>query len=115
MKERLGKPEKRMVGNHCIEPSKRERGRERERERQTDRECFFYFLIRRRNIKEQEKMIRKIFDNLIGLDHPNIVKFHKYWTEMAEANMEKPRVVSLGPKLLAKVNDDASLTIRPNE
>ena len=50
---------------------------------------------RRRNIKEQEKMIRKIFENLIGLDHPNIVKFHKYWTEMAEANMEKPRVVSL--------------------
>ena len=40
-------------------------------------------------------MIRKIFENLIGLDHPNIVKFHKYWTEMAEANMEKPRVVSL--------------------
>ena len=50
--------------------------------------------VRRRNIKEQEKMIRKIFENLIGLDHPNIVKFHKYWTEMAEASMEKPRVVS---------------------
>ena len=40
---------------------------------------------------EREAMILSEFD------HPNIVKFHKYWTEMAEANMEKPRVVSWGP------------------
>ena len=25
--------------------------------------------------------IRQVFDNLIQLDHPNIVKFHKYWTD----------------------------------
>ena len=36
----------------------------------------------------QEK-IRQVFDNLIQLDHPNIVKFHKYWTD---ASADKPRV-----------------------
>ena len=63
----------------------------------------FSYPSRRRNIKEQEKMIRKIFENLIKLDHPNIVKFHKYWTEMAEANMEKPRVVR-SPRCMCTLN-----------
>ncbi|CAC5412887.1 NRBP [Mytilus coruscus] len=34
-----------------------------------------------RNLKAQEDKIRQVFDNLIQLDHPNIVKFHKYWTD----------------------------------
>lgn len=34
-----------------------------------------------RNLLAQEDKIRQVFDNLIQLDHPNIVKFHKYWTD----------------------------------
>ena len=36
----------------------------------------------------QEK-IKQVFDNLIQLEHANIVKFHKYWTD---TKMDKPRV-----------------------
>ena len=39
-------------------------------------------------VKFQDK-IRQVFDNLIQLDHPNIIKFHKYWTDTKQ---EKPRV-----------------------
>ena len=28
----------------------------------------------------QEKL-KQVFDNLIQLDHANLVKFHKYWTD----------------------------------
>ena len=48
-----------------------------------------------KKFKAQEDKLRSVFEILTLIDHPNIVKFHKYWTEMAEANMEKPRVVSL--------------------
>lgn len=44
----------------------------------------------RKNLKAQEEKIRQVFDNLTQLEHPNIVKFHKYWME---TNAEKPRVV----------------------
>jgi len=30
-----------------------------------------------------------VFDNLIELEHPNISKFHKYWTDV---NKDRPRV-----------------------
>jgi nuclear receptor-binding protein len=43
----------------------------------------------RKNLKAQEEKIRQVFDNLTQLEHPNIVKFHKYWME---TNAEKPRV-----------------------
>ena len=39
----------------------------------------------------QEK-IKQVFDNLIQLEHANIVKFHQYWTD---AKFEKPRVSTL--------------------
>ncbi|XP_060556445.1 nuclear receptor-binding protein-like isoform X2 [Ruditapes philippinarum] len=39
---------------------------------------------------EGEEKIRQVFDNLIQLDHPNIVKFHKYWTDTSG---DKPRVI----------------------
>lgn len=39
---------------------------------------------------EGEEKIRQVFDNLIQLDHPNIVKFHKYWTDPSG---DKPRVI----------------------
>ncbi|KAG7162496.1 Nuclear receptor-binding protein-like, partial [Homarus americanus] len=44
----------------------------------------------RRNFREQEEKIRLVFDNLTQLDHPNIVKLHKYWID---SKNEKPRVV----------------------
>lgn len=43
----------------------------------------------RKNFKAQEEKIRQVFDNLTQLEHPNIVKFHKYWID----NTEKPRVI----------------------
>jgi len=43
----------------------------------------------RKNFKSQEEKIRQVFDNLIQLEHPNIVKFHKYWI----SRDDKPRVI----------------------
>lgn len=48
------------------------------------------YLSPNRNTKSQQEKIRQVFDNLIELDHPNIVKFHKYWTD---TKGDKPRVV----------------------
>lgn len=45
----------------------------------------------RKNLKAQEEKIKQVFDNLTQLEHPNIVKFHKYWMEITT---EKPRVSS---------------------
>nr|XP_054772369.1 nuclear receptor-binding protein-like [Lytechinus pictus] len=36
--------------------------------------------------------IQVVFDNLIQLEHPNIVKFYKYWTD-TKSDREKPRVI----------------------
>lgn len=36
--------------------------------------CFF-------NVKEK---VKAVFDNLIQLEHLNIVKFHKYWADVKE-------------------------------
>ncbi|PVD22851.1 hypothetical protein C0Q70_16109 [Pomacea canaliculata] len=44
----------------------------------------------KKNFRSQQDKIRQVFDNLIQLDHPNIVKFHKYWTD---TKGEKPRVI----------------------
>lgn len=44
----------------------------------------------RKNFKAQEEKIRQVFDSLTQLEHPNIVKFHKYWMDKDE---EKPRVI----------------------
>src|SRR5699024_12121956 len=33
----------------------------------------------RKNFKNQEEKIQLIFENLTQLEHPNIVKFHRYW------------------------------------
>lgn len=43
----------------------------------------------RKNFKVQEEKISQVFDNLIQLEHPNIVKFHKYWIDSRD---DKPRV-----------------------
>lgn len=34
--------------------------------------------------------IKQVFDNLIELEHPNIAKFHKYWTDPTK---DRPRVI----------------------
>lgn len=44
----------------------------------------------RRNFRDQEEKICQVFDNLTQLDHPNIVKLHKYWID---SKNDKPRVV----------------------
>uniref|UniRef100_A0A8C2QVR3 Nuclear receptor-binding protein n=2 Tax=Capra hircus TaxID=9925 RepID=A0A8C2QVR3_CAPHI len=38
----------------------------------------------RKNYKLQEEKVRAVFDNLIQLEHLNIVKFHKYWADIKE-------------------------------
>lgn len=43
----------------------------------------------RKNFKAQEDKIQLVFDNLTQLEHPNIVKFHRYWTD---THNDKPRV-----------------------
>lgn len=43
----------------------------------------------RKNFKAQEDKIQMVFDNLTRLEHPNIVKFHRYWTD---THNDKPRV-----------------------
>ncbi|XP_074640606.1 nuclear receptor-binding protein-like [Tubulanus polymorphus] len=45
----------------------------------------------KRNFKAQQEKIKHVFDNLIQLEHPNIVKFHKYWTD--KTMTDKPRVI----------------------
>ncbi|GJQ71605.1 putative protein kinase [Trypoxylus dichotomus] len=44
----------------------------------------------RKNFKAQEDKIRSVFENLTQLEHPNIVKFHRYWTD---THNDKPRVI----------------------
>lgn len=45
----------------------------------------------------QEK-VKAVFDNLIQLEHLNIVKFHKYWADVKENKARVSRV--LGPHSL---------------
>uniref|UniRef100_A0A3Q2Y4I6 Nuclear receptor-binding protein 2 n=1 Tax=Hippocampus comes TaxID=109280 RepID=A0A3Q2Y4I6_HIPCM len=35
--------------------------------------------------KAQEEKIKEMFENLMQVEHPNIVKFHKYWLDMKES------------------------------
>lgn len=46
----------------------------------------------RKYLKGQEDKIRQVFDNLIQLEHPNIVKFHQYWIDNRD---DKPRVTNV--------------------
>jgi len=39
----------------------------------------------------QQEKLKQVFDNLIELEHPNIAKFHKYWTDV---NKDRARVSS---------------------
>uniref|UniRef100_A0A1B0C580 Nuclear receptor-binding protein homolog n=1 Tax=Glossina palpalis gambiensis TaxID=67801 RepID=A0A1B0C580_9MUSC len=42
-------------------------------------------------LKSQEEKMRQVFDNLLQLDHQNIVKFHRYWTDIQQP--ERPRLI----------------------
>lgn len=44
----------------------------------------------RKNFKAQEEKIQLVFESLTQLEHPNIVKFHRYWTD---THNDKPRVI----------------------
>ncbi|GAB0096545.1 Nuclear receptor-binding protein homolog [Sergentomyia squamirostris] len=44
----------------------------------------------RRDFKSQEEKIQQVFENLAQLEHPNIVKLHRYWTD---THNDKPRVI----------------------
>ncbi|KAK0043963.1 nuclear receptor-binding protein-like isoform X1, partial [Biomphalaria pfeifferi] len=44
----------------------------------------------KRDFRAQQDKIRQTFDNLCQLDHPNIIKFHKFWTDVKN---DKPRVI----------------------
>ena len=51
-----------------------------------------------KKFKAQEDKLRSVFEILTLIDHPNIVKFHKYWTDEGKAEDKskenvKPRVV----------------------
>lgn len=46
----------------------------------------------RKNFKAQEEKIQLVFENLTQLEHANIVKFHRYWTD---THNDKPRVSQL--------------------
>lgn len=52
----------------------------------------------RKNFKAQEDKIQMVFDNLTRLEHPNIVKFHRYWTD---THNDKPRVSIVHSNFLA--------------
>jgi nuclear receptor-binding protein len=41
------------------------------------------------HLEDQEQKLRRVFENLTQLDHPNIVKFHKFWCDKTR---EHPRV-----------------------
>jgi len=49
------------------------------------------FSQRKSSFKPQAASIKQVFDNLMLIDHPNIIKVHKYWT--TENKDEKPRLI----------------------
>ena len=51
-----------------------------------------------KKFKAQEDKLKSVFEILTLIDHPNIVKFHKYWTDDGKADEKnkdtsKPRVI----------------------
>uniref|UniRef100_A0A673Z9Y4 Nuclear receptor-binding protein n=1 Tax=Salmo trutta TaxID=8032 RepID=A0A673Z9Y4_SALTR len=47
----------------------------------------------RKNFKLQEEKVKSVFDNLIQLEHLNIVKFHKYWADINDINRARTLLV----------------------
>lgn len=54
---------------------------------------FYFFKVRfseRKYFNSKEEKICEVFDRLILLNHPNIVKLHKYWIDK---DTEKARII----------------------
>lgn len=47
----------------------------------------------------QEK-IKEMFENLMQVEHPNIVKFHKYWLDMKESQARVCRLFKHSQQVL---------------
>ncbi|KAG7236057.1 hypothetical protein INR49_001459 [Caranx melampygus] len=47
----------------------------------------------RKNFKLLEEKVKAVFDNLIHLEHANIVKFHKYWADTKETGPGAPDIM----------------------
>lgn len=45
----------------------------------------------------QQEKVKAVFDNLIQLEHLNIVKFHKYWADVKENRARVGDPVCVGP------------------
>ena len=46
-----------------------------------------------KKFRGQEDNMRSVFEALSTIDHPNIVKFHKYWTDMSGEWKKEPRLI----------------------
>lgn len=44
-----------------------------------------------KKFKAQEENMKNVFEALTLIDHPNIVKFHKYWTDIVDG--KEPRLI----------------------
>ena len=53
-----------------------------------------------KKFKAQEDKLRSVFEILTLIDHPNIVKFHKYWTD--EGRQELSTLLTIIPSLQEK-------------
>lgn len=42
--------------------------------------CLIWFFF----VPVKQEKVKAVFDNLIQLEHLNIVKFHKYWADVKE-------------------------------
>ena len=48
-----------------------------------------------RKFKSQEDKLSNVFDALTLIDHPNIVHFHKYWTDQEKTGEKKVQRVRI--------------------
>lgn len=62
----------------------------------------------RKNFKAQEEKIQLVFENLTQLEHPNIVKFHRYWTD---THNDKPRVSIVSSYIFFAISLSVCLSI----
>ncbi|CAH1775916.1 unnamed protein product [Owenia fusiformis] len=53
----------------------------------------------KKSSKSQLDKIRQVFDNLIQLDHANLVKFHKYWID-SKTKQDDPKAKSSKPRVI---------------
>lgn len=47
-------------------------------------------------LSDVKEKVKAVFDNLIQLDHLNIVKFHKYWADVKENKARVSAAIRVG-------------------